>query len=634
MYQSISDVHLYRAMRGTRSAKRGSIPSPSSPSLLTWIVWIVLFLIGLALAHLLIGDPGASLLSLPYWIHMPGTPATEGTRCASKQEAYEGSKEVPGSVVTFELSEEEQHKWKRREYDRFADGTYSLPPWIPIRSNCWEPRDGPDVREFLQEPYKTAYIHFAHLSLKHPGQIAYTPSDDHGYADRQVVLKPGKYLEQYFSEVFTREQIAGYVDGVKAYTGDLQITRDPLEIRSIYTGGPRSCMSRITARYVSAPVHPSEAYGNSPDLALAYLGTLDHATARCVIRPDDKIYSRIYGDTTLAQILRLNGFKEGSLSGARLRAIKHDEGIYVMPYVDGTGSASLSSDKQFLILHEDESGEYPTHVTCENGGDTLCAGVTEYDEDEDEDRHHTCAHCERECDPDETYCYSCDQDRYYCDGCDEDQFDGEGHCVGDRVLCPSCYRVSSNTCDECGDRFHEEEIRSHDRVEEGDPRGEYCGSCRHHIAICEHCVSTFDTNGETKDPTGRRCDECTPDPDEDEDEDTSGDPAASDTSSLGYPRIFSTVALTRFDGDFLVEMPILYLAGALAVHRADPSSSYRFTLTHIPTGLQVRGFNDYEIATRIADRLTLPGVYWGFTDRIIPPDTLNHYVSVLRAEGL
>ncbi len=119
--------------------------------------------------------------------------------------------------------------WRERERALFADGTYTALPWEDI--GFW--RGSTAEAE-----------HYAHVSTADPSKIAYTPSGKHGAADRQVRMKPGKYLNKYFGDVLTAAQIASFA-GKFAEANEqheLHIAEEPDECARVYIDGPRSCM--------------------------------------------------------------------------------------------------------------------------------------------------------------------------------------------------------------------------------------------------------------------------------------------------------------------------------------------------------------------------------------------------------
>ena len=545
---------------------------------------------------------------MPYYVHTEGSEPETGIAFTSRQDAHEDKQRREGEdgkrTITFVLTEDERRDWRSRELRKFQDGIYQYPPWIPGQYVTWEPADTPD-QDYGE--YAPLVVHFAHLSLKTPGCIAYTPSDEDGYRDRQVKIKVGRYLEQFMSDKWSRETIASYVDQCKAVEQDIQMTRDPKDIVSIYVNGPRSCMSRRADHYASS-VHPAHVYGNSPDLAVAYLGTVSEPTARCIVWPEKDEYTRVYGDTTLEQILRLHGYRKrggsdyGDLSGARIVAIEDDSNVYVMPYVDAAESADLSDDGKHLVLRGDTGGRYETKVTRSYGGDTLCCGLTEVQNDEDD--HGTCDHCGEDCDSNDRYCSSCYDDHWSCCRCGEDYFDhDESQDVDGDLYCTSCASRWEHTCEVCEDTW----FAKH-------PDSEFC-SRHEHYSRCDAC----DTPSDDLD-NDQHCANCHVDEDEDDStEDATVDPVLADTvHPLNlYPTITDEILIqTRTLGEVFVH--VLHLSGAIAVHVTLPEDTgvgcKPFTLTHVLTGLVVTRADTLREAIARCNALTIPGVDWGFTE--------------------
>ena len=560
---------------------------------------------------------------MPYYVHTEGSEPETGIAFTSRQDAHEDKQRREGEddkrTITFVLTEDERKHWRAREYQKFRDGIYQLPPWIPGIYATWEPTDAPD-QDYGE--YAPLAVHFAHLSLKTPGCIAYTPTDEHGYQDRQVKIKVGRYLEQFMAGKWSQEVIASYVDRCKATEQTLQLTRDPKEIVSIYVHGPRSCMSRRADHYASS-VHPAHVYGNSPDLALAYLGTVSSPTARCIVWPEKNEYTRVYGDTTLEQILRLHGYTKhgtyGDISGARIVAIEDDSDVYVMPYVDACESAHLSDDGKHLVLRGDTEGCYETKVTRSYGGDTLCCGLTQ--------EQGTCAHCEGECDTDEQYCSSCYDDHWSCSRCGDDYFDqDESQDVDGDLYCSNCASRYEQTCPVCDDTWF---IRN--------PDSEFC--TRHeHYSRCEDC----DTPSDDLD-SDSHCPDCHVEEDQEDDteddstEDATVDPMLADTvHPLNlYPTITDEILIqTRTHGETFVH--VLHLSGAIAVHVTLPDDTgvgcKPFTLTHVLTGLVVMRADTLAEAIARCNALTIPGIDWGFTESGMVHSTNAHsrYYEVCR----
>jgi len=284
----------------------------------------------------------------------------EAAREASRLMEQLGVKIQPRRIV--------DKKWREREKQRLADGTYRPLPWA---SAPWWTE--------LSSIHKD---HFPHVSLQKQALVAFTENDEKGSADIQTPLKPGKYLERFFTDEKLANKLDEYtvrdlctVFASKFESQDLYITCDPEEIEEIYTTGPNSCMSKKASDYGVA-VHPSRAYA-AGDLSLAYLRRKGRIVARCLVWPDKHLHNNIYGDSALMQpILRKAGYKCAAPIGARLLKIVQQAGpdlIFTVPHID---NASAVVDKgEFLeIRNFDErdesmikigSGTGKTEVACQ-----------------------------------------------------------------------------------------------------------------------------------------------------------------------------------------------------------------------------------------------------------------------------
>ncbi len=277
--------------------------------------------------------------------------------------------------------------------------------------------------------------HYAHVSMD-GFKIAYTPDEAKGMADIQVSIKPGRYLAKFYPELDqdTVRRLAIDVEGM----GDFKIATTAEDIVKVYQGGPRSCMrypSSCCDRY-AGDVHPVSIYGDS-DLQLAYLGGMDNATARALIRPSNKTYVRIYGDDQrLSVALKGKGYTldgEGFL-GAKVRAIPSN-GTYIAPYIDGHDGLKRADEEWFEIVR---SGDYEACRTD---------GLLEEAEDENA---FTCENCEERADIDdsssvnvesrsrrgrfnaESWCEHCASNHaFYCHGTNESYSDTVAHSVAD-----------------------------------------------------------------------------------------------------------------------------------------------------------------------------------------------------------
>jgi hypothetical protein len=312
--------------------------------------------------------------------------------------------------------------WKARELGRFADGTYISLPWTDL----------PTLTLTAE--------HFAHVSTEDGARIAYTQDAAKGAGDIQTRVKPGRYLAQFYGDVFDAPTIARMAAEFDTQHGEslvLQFADTEDEIERVYLEGPSSCMSKAL-HYYSSPVHPVRIYA-AGDLAVAYLVRNNEITARALCWPAKKIYGRIYGDETrLGDLLDSASFSAGELDGARMLRIEH-RGKLVMPYIDECQCAS--DDGEHLIL-----GGRGLNGGNTNGlsDPTMCCEACGTDLDED-DAHHN--------DDGEAFCDCCYSERYsYCERYDE-TCDAEG---AQEVICTPRYS-SRRTTQTWGSRAIENE---------------------------------------------------------------------------------------------------------------------------------------------------------------------------------
>lgn len=546
---------------------------------------------------------------MPYYLHTIGAEPVTGTPYGTKDLALADRQD--GQTVTYIATLDERDSWMTREQTRFNSGHYVPVPWVEtIRYNdqLWQ--------------------HFAHVSLDVPGMIAYTPDDEKGIQDRQVRVRPGKYLQQYFADRFTPEQIADYASRVKAYTEELKIATTPDDIARVYCadGGPTSCMDRRNFRFDETPVR---VYGNS-DLAVAYIGTLgkgendSRIAARAVVWPERKVYTRIYGDTaTLQHVLHSAGYAEGSMRGARIRAIETRGGDYVMPYVDGIYTADLQG--QWFVLGR---GEYATDNTT---------GTT--------DHGNTCSNCNSRCGADESYCESCLEDSNYCERCGETSFDSnDGTYSSERGvwMCDSCW--SHRDCECCDETLHEydytrsawsETYRCDDceNMRECSDCGDWsdnvddddvCADCRKCATCGDVCDQASDRDAE------KRCEDC---------HDQANQYRLTPPRDKGrILRIHRAGVIPRYAP---IEVTIRNLYGESIAVVAEPlygqfylhptiDNPRVYTLTHAGCGLSIfQGLHSEDTARKLAGELAV--LNWAFTDRdSMPAETRRIAREIVR----
>ena len=233
--------------------------------------------------------------------------------------------------------------------------------------------------------------HFPHVSVDDPSLVAYTPSPDYGQRDRQVRMKVGRYLQQFYGDVLSADQIRSMANGVKKLT--LLWANTAKEIAHVYINGPSSCMGGRD-RFTNFISHPAEVYA-SGDFTVAYLEdeVTGEIAARAVVSKANtphyyvRLYSR-YNDAgeTLAEMLEEQGIeRQSSWGGERLVCIEadYDHG-YVMPYLDG-------GEQDIGLVREGGVRFWRIGV---RGEITVCAN--------------------------ETSGWVCDEPRGYCDHCEED----------------------------------------------------------------------------------------------------------------------------------------------------------------------------------------------------------------------
>lgn len=404
---------------------------------------------------------------MPYYLHGSNDAPDTGTAYPSKDLAL--ADRTDGQTVSFVPTEEERWHWRDREYARFQQLEYAKVPWSD---------------EYWAYNIQTEHSHYVHMSVKHPGLVAYTPNDEFGVTDRQLRVKPGKYLSQFASHL-SQSQIDYFVASVKAFDGThFKIAESTEDIVAAYLSGDLgSCMAHDT-EYYRSPVHPVSVYGES-DLAVAYLGCIQTkcVTARAVIWPAKKVYARIYGDLVLRALLEKDGYRQSfDFSGAKIRAIRA-RGSFVMPYCDMADSAS--HDGQYMMLRDDDCGEYGCKTT---------SGIAEINE-EPEDEVFYCNRdgCDRERDEDEIYCSRCQDDVQYCEHCEEDRFDHSFTEINDSWYCENCV-PSSEDCEICDQTFYPD-VEFNDREKRERERRNVsvlCADCADNHQYCESCDTYID----------------------------------------------------------------------------------------------------------------------------------------------
>lgn len=264
--------------------------------------------------------------------------------------------------------------WQDRESRRFPEGYYKPVPWA---------QEGWFMSALAQS--EELRNHFVHMSRKEDGdlsvKVSYTPSPELGERDRQVTIRPGRYLIKYFSHVLSHDEINKWSGDARAGESIIKFAFDPINVEDIYrrcggNSGVGACMSYGRDQYRFAALramHPTHVYC-AGDIQLSYI---DHPTtgkiiARALVWPEKKLYTRVYGDERMfVPAIEALGYRSGLFDGARLTTIyaknyppdKSIESYWLIgPYVDHIKWARLT--KEGLFLSHKATGA--TH-SCQHG---------------------------------------------------------------------------------------------------------------------------------------------------------------------------------------------------------------------------------------------------------------------------
>lgn len=237
------------------------------------------------------------------------------------------------------------------------DGAYVKLPWWLLREYLRiEQNVYPEQTELLKASNRTIPQLAVHISKEDPTLVAYTPDRASGEADRQVRTSLGKFLVKYYPHLedntirkLQEEHLAELDSTFEELFGE-DITK---AYRELGTRG--ACMSYDETKYTHG--NPTQAY-DAPGISMAVLRDKDGViTARCMLykhTETDKRWIRCYLDQKLAKKLERSGYKKGTWIGAKFKTIKVEEcqgaDRYIMPYLDGNGTAGNSSHSMVALL--------------------------------------------------------------------------------------------------------------------------------------------------------------------------------------------------------------------------------------------------------------------------------------------
>lgn len=345
------------------------------------------------------------------------------------------------------ITEEQRQAWRIREHDRLYGGTYVPLPSLWRTSEWFNWQHAPDGTRWVPVEYSTPKLdHYAHVSLKASALVAFTENDAKGVADRQTVMKPGRYLTKYFGHILPAEQITELATAFCAEFApmELQFAKTADDIEHVYLNGPSSCMSHDASDYSSSE-HPVRVYAG-PDLQVAYIARGDDdITARAVVWPERKLYSNLYGDSRrLTPLLMAAGYTRGPLSGARIQARQEDE-QYVVPYVDGCSCGEhvgkfIVLGQGGISLHQTDGLSGPS-VTCDCCG----CGASETD-------------LYYNADDGDNLCETCDSERrFFCDHLEETHAGARVFMHNGDTWCERAFEMHGFTCQRTDENYPNDE---------------------------------------------------------------------------------------------------------------------------------------------------------------------------------
>lgn len=261
-----------------------------------------------------------------------------------------------------------EYWWLYREAYRFINGNYT--PALLV-SQLYRIADT-DRNAELCSRVQSLWWHFPHISIDEPSMVAYTPNPEYGVRDRQVRTKVGRYLQQFYGDLITSEQIRSMANGTKQL--NLEFDSD---IRAAYLRGGRdgvtSCMTHPAGHCnysIRGDYHPVDVYQTGAfKVALLHDGFNNEICARALVHEPSRVFVRCYGReaNTLQDRLMEESYSEqnGWDDGIRLRLIRDDDDNVVVPYMDGrtqSGSIEYHDGKEWLVV--DRSGDVDMSTTC------------------------------------------------------------------------------------------------------------------------------------------------------------------------------------------------------------------------------------------------------------------------------
>jgi hypothetical protein len=291
--------------------------------------------------------------------------------------------------------------------------------WDQFENERWKPV------EFEQIPLKLGqnrYLHFLHRSVHDPLQVACYPTIRHLLENREVRMRPGKYLKTFqphLNDSDVRNQVNQYTYSVSPTRLNFVENDDPDGWEWVYeqAEGFTSCMMydkpdgepRHLTKGLCGTDHPVRAYARPGNgLRLAWIGhgfgtPEGRVYARAIVRDykttEKRGYVRIYGDNSqIKDALADAGYKNSiELWGVELNRRDFGNSI-ICPYLD-SGE---------IEIHPDHLEIVPDGISTE-----ACGLIS--------DDSVTCDACECRCPPDDLT-YISDEGRSVCSRCLEAEY--------------------------------------------------------------------------------------------------------------------------------------------------------------------------------------------------------------------
>jgi hypothetical protein len=228
------------------------------------------------------------------------------------------------------------------------------------------------IYEPVPQVFPTWTSQYVHLAKANEDNIAYTPNHQYLVTDRQLSVRPGRYLSREFSHL-RNEQVKKACTQLNAEINRREwfIAEDVDGVLDIYRYGPESCMDLRHHDWDHLPEPPAAVYF-SPDVSVAALkhqSRSNNYSARCVINKRDRTYGRVYGDPLLGQLLNNAGYDSDdfALSGCRVRCIPRRPGsteVFVMPYLDYISRVNgPETDDEGTWFIVDDEGDWEAQST-------------------------------------------------------------------------------------------------------------------------------------------------------------------------------------------------------------------------------------------------------------------------------